>query len=82
MTLPTATETKEQYKIKISDRCDSCGAQAYVIVTGVTGELMFCAHDYNKIMDDPKGYAAMMAFAFEVVDERDRLQEKHSIYNF
>ena len=35
------------------DRCDSCLAQAYVSVTGVNGELMFCSHHYNKIMNDP-----------------------------
>ena len=34
------------------DRCDSCPAQAYVSVTGVNGELMFCSHHYNKIMND------------------------------
>lgn len=26
------------------DRCDSCGAQAYVRATLATGELLFCAH--------------------------------------
>lgn len=26
------------------DRCDSCGAQAYVRVTLESGELLFCAH--------------------------------------
>lgn len=26
------------------DRCDSCGAQARVIVTFLNGELMFCGH--------------------------------------
>ena len=57
------------------DRCDSCGAQAYVMVKGVSGELMFCSHDYEAIMNDPKGYSSMMAFMLEVLDERERLQE-------
>lgn len=26
------------------DRCDSCGAQAYVRATLASGELLFCAH--------------------------------------
>jgi hypothetical protein len=30
------------------DRCDSCGAQAYVRVTLPTGELLFCAHHGAK----------------------------------
>jgi hypothetical protein len=57
------------------DRCDVCGAQAYVMVKGVPGELMFCSHDYEAIMNDPKGYSSMMSFMLEVLDERERLQE-------
>ena len=57
------------------DRCDSCGAQAYVMVKGITGELLFCSHHYNKIMDNPIGYEKMMGFVLEVLDERDRLIE-------
>jgi hypothetical protein len=26
------------------DRCDSCGAQAYIRATLATGDLLFCAH--------------------------------------
>lgn len=55
------------------DRCDSCNAEALVRVTGVTGELFFCGHHYNKIMDNPKGYKKMMDFMFEVLDEREKL---------
>jgi hypothetical protein len=55
------------------DRCDSCNAEALVKVTGVTGELLFCGHHYNKIMDDPIGYKKMMDFMFEVLDEREKL---------
>jgi hypothetical protein len=57
------------------DRCDSCGAQAYVQVSGVTGDLMFCAHHYNSIVDNAVGYDKMMKFAYQVVDERDKLIE-------
>lgn len=31
-----------------ADRCDACGAQAYVRVELVSGELLFCAHHGNK----------------------------------
>ena len=34
--------------LNISDRCDACGAQAYVRVTLATGELLFCAHHANS----------------------------------
>ena len=30
-----------------ADRCDVCGAQAYIKVSLATGELLFCAHHGN-----------------------------------
>ncbi len=33
------------------DRCDSCGAQAYVRVTMASGELLFCAHHAARFKD-------------------------------
>jgi 5-bromo-4-chloroindolyl phosphate hydrolysis protein len=70
-------EVKQEAKqtLNAMDRCDSCGAQAYVMVKGITGELLFCSHHYNKIMDNPVGYEKMMGFMLEVVDETDRLVE-------
>lgn len=79
--MTTALETKN-YKLNLLDRCDSCGAQAYVLVEGVTGELMFCSHHYSQIMESESGREAMEKFAFKTVDERERLGQKHSIYNF
>lgn len=71
----SVVEEKKERELTAADRCDSgsCGAAAYVKVKGVGGELLFCAHHYNKIMNDAKGYEKMMAFAFEVLDERDFL---------
>lgn len=57
------------------DRCDSCNAEALVKVTGVTGELYFCGHHYNSIIDNPIGYEKMMSFMFEITDERDKLKK-------
>lgn len=59
------------------DRCDTgeCGAQAYVKVTGVSGELLFCLHHYNKTINNPDSNKKLEAFAFNTVDERDRLIE-------
>jgi hypothetical protein len=70
---PVAKEKK--YTLNALDRCDSCSAQAYVQVKGSTGDLMFCGHHYEKIMNNPDAYTKMMAFMLEVVDERDRLIE-------
>lgn len=36
--------TVDSREISAVDRCDSCGAQARVIVTMINGELMFCGH--------------------------------------
>jgi len=67
-----ALETKE-WVLSAEDRCDACSAQAYVKVTGVSGELAFCSHHYNSIVNDPVGYEKMMSFMFEIIDERDKL---------
>lgn len=64
------------WQLTAQDRCDSgCTAQAYVKVTGVTGDLFFCSHHYDAIMNSSSGYEAMMKFGFEFLDERERLIE-------
>jgi hypothetical protein len=68
-------QTEKSDELKTSDRCDSCNAQAYVKVTGVSGDLFFCGHHYNKIMDNAVGYDKMMKFAYQIVDEREKLIE-------
>lgn len=52
------------------DRCDSCGAQAYVRVTLATGELLFCAHHGARF----KEKLASSALAWH--DESSRLQDE------
>jgi hypothetical protein len=64
---------KKEWFLTITDRCDRCSAQAYVMVKGSTGDLLFCGHHYDKIMNNPNTYKKMMSFMFEVVDERERL---------
>jgi hypothetical protein len=46
-----------------------------VQVTGLNGELLFCGHHYNKIMNNPEGYKKMMSFMITIIDERDKLIE-------
>jgi hypothetical protein len=38
----------DEFTLTTLDRCDSCGAQAYVKVTMASGELLFCAHHGAK----------------------------------
>lgn len=74
-----SSEEKKEWTLTANDRCDRCGAQAYVKIAGSTGELLFCSHHYNKIVNDPNAYTKMMAFMLIVVDERERLVENRLI---
>ncbi len=76
MTTMIKDETiKPEWVLKATDRCDSCAAEALVQVTGLNGQLLFCGHHYNKIMNNPDGYKKMMSFAITILDERDKLIE-------
>jgi len=72
---------KKDYVLTTADRCDckDCGAQAYVKVIGVSGELTFCAHHYNKIVDNAVGYDKIMKFAYDIIDEQERLIENRLV---
>ena len=72
--IETPEETKH-WVLRATDRCDACAAEALVQVTGLNGDLLFCGHHYNKIMNDPEGYKKMMSFMITVIDERDKLIE-------
>jgi hypothetical protein len=63
----------KEWVLTIQDRCDRCTAQAFIKVVGAIGELLFCSHHYNKIIDNAIGYDAMMKFAYNVIDEREKL---------
>jgi NADH dehydrogenase FAD-containing subunit len=64
-------EVKEETdQLNAHDRCDRCNSQAYVWVNGVTGDLLFCAHHFAK--NEEK----LRAYAFEIVDERHKLEVK------
>ena len=48
-TVTTENEAEAVYELTGLDRCDSCGAQAYMRATLANGsELLFCAHHGNK----------------------------------
>jgi hypothetical protein len=40
--------TNVESTLNANDRCDICGAQAYIRVTLATGELIFCSHHGNE----------------------------------
>jgi hypothetical protein len=72
--IETPKDVKE-WVLRPTDRCDSCAAEALVQVTGLNGDLLFCGHHYNKIMNNAEGYKKMMSFMITLIDERDKLIE-------
>ena len=66
-------EVVQEWELSPVDRCDRCSAEALVKVFGISGELLFCGHHYNKIMDNTEGYKKMMSFAITIIDERKKL---------
>ena len=56
--------------LTLADRCDRCGAQAFIRarLTG-GGDLLFCAHHGREHLDK------LRAISEEVIDESDRLHD-------
>jgi hypothetical protein len=63
----------KKYILNASDRCDVCQAQALVRVKGISGQLTFCNHHYENIMNNPESHIKMMTFLVEILDEREKL---------
>ncbi len=66
-----STTTMTPAPLTAADRCDACGAQAYVRVLLDSGELMFCAHHARRHQ------SALADVAVAVHDETERLHETH-----
>ncbi len=63
-----STSVIEGAALNASDRCDRCGAQAYVRVTLASGfDLLFCAHHSKEHADKLK------QVALEIHDESERI---------
>ena len=60
----------ESWPLNALDRCDRCGAQAYVRATLLNGgELMFCAHHGKEYAEK------LAAIAVKIQDESEKLVE-------
>ena len=61
-------------KLKNADRCDTCGAQAFVwaIMPDSDAGLMYCGHHFNKYE------AKLREVAIDIFDERYKINEKPS----
>jgi len=68
---PEAVTETETRLLSMSDRCDRCGAQAFVRVTFRNGGgLDFCGHHYAD------HEAALIPITLNIVDERKWINEK------
>lgn len=64
-----STSVVDGAELTAADRCDRCGAQAYVRVTMANGlELLFCAHHSKEHADKLK------QVALEIHDESARIK--------
>ena len=62
------TQTLESRELNATDRCDRCGAQAYVrVLLANGGELVFCAHHGREHKD------ALTRVAADIQDETGKL---------
>jgi hypothetical protein len=70
MTTLTPTEPAVlEYRLTAADRCDSCGAQAYIAAEVNGSELLFCAHHGRKYEEKLRSVATSWH------DETARLHE-------
>lgn len=67
-------EVTDMGTLRVVDRCDRCGAQAYVRVRIAGGTLDFCKHDYEKQEPGLAGAGAVV-----LVDDRQKLTAKPSV---
>lgn len=66
-TVDSTNESTAVSTLNANDRCDICGAQAYIRVTLTTGELIFCSHHGNEKR------AKLEAIALDWHDETEKL---------
>lgn len=60
--------------LKVSDRCDQCGAQAFVWVNMPNSQsgLLYCGHHFNKYEE------GLRKVAIDIFDERYKINTKTS----
>jgi hypothetical protein len=68
------TPTIEASELTATDRCDRCGAQAYVrTVLGSGSELLFCSHHWRD------NESRLREIAVNIQDETERLADVPAI---
>lgn len=71
MTTTATTLPDVEDLLTANDRCDSCRAQAYVLVIlPEDRDLMFCKHHWDMYS------AKLIEVAVDIIDETDKLERK------
>lgn len=66
-------EFEAELSLRVADRCDRCGAQAFFMFVGKTGDLLTCGHHGREWMD------ALLAQGFVVaVDNTHTINQKNN----
>lgn len=72
-------EIVEKIPLAVADRCDQCGAQAFVHIREIPlpdgsclGDLLLCGHHYHDYE------ILLVAAGYEIQDERDRINSERS----
>jgi hypothetical protein len=63
----TAT-TLTQPSLTIADRCDRCGAQAFIRAVFASGDLTFCGHHGRELMGPLQRAAVLVEDATELIN--------------
>jgi len=64
------TTTLAPYTFTAADRCDRCGAQAFVRAVLTAGELLFCAHHGREYGDQLATRALAVEDASETINAK------------
>lgn len=69
MTATATPDAPASYRLTAADRCDSCGAQAYIAAEVNGSQLLYCAHHGRKYEEKLRSIASSW------LDETGRLHE-------
>ncbi|MFN2539828.1 MAG: hypothetical protein ABR549_16980 [Mycobacteriales bacterium] len=64
----SATTLTQLSSLTIGDRCDRCGAQAFIRAVFVSGDLMFCGHHGRELLLPLQREAILVEDATELIN--------------
>ncbi len=65
-----STTTMERAPLSIADRCDRCGAQAFMRALFVNGDLMFCGHHGRELREQLDRDALLVEDATDLINAK------------